>query len=235
MNKVITFLKNFRQTNGYKWVSYTTYIGIISLVAAYLFFKSIGLMTGMGALLGLVVLVVLLGLFNILIIVFFCIGLSQVKSPKGKTNLVHDIGFLICIICYCIYGSLILNVKYITPMTRTPEQKARINFKEDNNRIGMALQIMEKNCNDRMADFTFCFAKYLNQFQKMPVSVNGNVITTRDNRTYIFHINGNCTKTKECYVEIKDSKNLHGKYMQSFIENNPSYLSPWNTTDNVIK
>ena len=109
MHQLIRFLTNFRQTNAYKWISYTTYIGILSLCLAYWFFTSIGLMEGMGALLGLMGLVAILGLFNILIVIFLIIGLSQTKkAPQGKPNILHDIGIAICLICYLMYGYLMI-------------------------------------------------------------------------------------------------------------------------------
>lgn len=231
MDKVITFLKNFRQTNGYKYIGYTTYIGILLITLFYTFINSKGLMSGMGGLIFFIIpLALFLFLFNVLIIVFLCIGVSQVKSPQGKTNILHDIGVIICIICYCNFGLSILNAK-ITP---TP------NFNEDENTIGMALRVMRKDCDKKIDEFAYCFVEYLNQFKqfktKPAIAVNKNVIVTSDNKkTYTFYVNNNCSNYKTCYVIIKDNKNPNGKYMQAFIEYNPSILSPWSTTSSIIK
>lgn len=229
MNKVITFLKNFRQTNGYKYIGYTTYIGILSITLFYAFINSKGLMSGMGGLIFFIIpLALFLFLFNVLIIVFLCIGVSQAKSPQGKTNMLHDIGVIICIICYCHFGLSVLN-RQITP-----------NFEEDEHNIGMALRVMGKDCDKKIDEFAYCFVEYLNQFKqfktKPAVAVNKNIIVTYDNkRTYAFYIDNDCSIYDNCYVIIKDNNKTNGKYMQTFIKYNPSNLSPWGTTHSLIK
>ena len=109
MDKIIQFIINFRQTNGYKGISYTTYIGILLIYLLYVIVNKLDLINGMaGLIFFLAPLALLLILFNCIIIMFLCIGISQIKSPQGNTNLLHDIGVLICIIGYCYYCLLCL-------------------------------------------------------------------------------------------------------------------------------
>lgn len=221
MHKLKTFLTNFRQTDGYRGISYTTYLGILSLCLTYAFFTFIGLMQGMGALLGVIGLVAVLGLLNILIIIFLIIGILQTKkAPQRKTNILHDIGVVICLICYLMYGYLMIN-----------GQTKRMAFKEGEhvNRIGMALTIMGKDCDEKIDKFTPCFAEYFNTFEKV-TSVDKNVIITNDNKKYVFYVNHNC-ENKECYVEISKNEQT-APSRQVVINYNPSYLSPWDIAEN---
>lgn len=165
-------------------------------------------------------LVALTGLFIYLTI---CAYKQSKNNNSSQTDIVSDVGYLM----FCTLMCWLLLTMFVAPMyeqsSRTTEQKTEAKFLEDKNKINMYLAIAENSCEQTPDKFTACFARYLPNVS----SFKDNVITTNDNKTYTFNINGKCEDN--CSIEIRDKKvKENDMYMKINVIYNPSHGDfPW--------
>ncbi len=104
----LDFLAKFRQTNGYRSIAYTTYLGLALCIIVYVLLCSLGVMKGMGVLLGLIPLAAIIMGCNYAIIIFLILGIKDTISNQ-KTQLpcgiIEDIGVGLSIMSYLFFLS----------------------------------------------------------------------------------------------------------------------------------
>lgn len=126
MDKITDYFFKFRQTDGYRLISWATYICIVVLIITYNIFNFMGLLNGMGGILAVAGFALILLFYSIVIFLFIGVGTAQIDGSKkkknndpfrnftyyselelkptnGKTNFIHDIGFGICFLGYAYY------------------------------------------------------------------------------------------------------------------------------------
>ena len=102
MNKVITFLKNFRQVDGYIIISYLAYYSLLIIAFGWVFSISMHLTEGAGPLLIAAMVLVFAVSYSIIFVILLIALIFQVKFLKIKVSLIQDIGFLVGIVIFII-------------------------------------------------------------------------------------------------------------------------------------